>query len=81
MTEEELDAILEENDYEILFHDGSGLTDWSGGRYCVYMPGKQFGEGHPCYFEDARDFYLAHAWKEKEGVWTNHSGLKNFTKF
>lgn len=61
MTEEELDAILEENEYEILFPDGAGLTDWSGGRYCVYMPGQQFGEGHPCCFENARDFYLAHA--------------------
>lgn len=60
MTEEELDAILEEHDYEILFPDGAGLTDWSGGRYCVYMPGQQFGEGHICRFEDARDFYLAH---------------------
>ena len=60
MTEKELDLIIEENDGELDFDDGYALTDYSGGRYCMYAPDQGFGAGTICGFEEALKFYNDH---------------------
>lgn len=60
ITEKELDLLIEENDGVLEFDDGFALTDYSGGRYCMYAPGECFGEGEVCGFEKASDFYKIH---------------------
>lgn len=60
MTEKELDLMIEENDGELNFDDGYALTDYSGGRYCMYAPGEEFGEGTICSFKEAVKFYNDH---------------------
>lgn len=60
MTRKELDLLLDENDGELDFEDGFALTDYSGGRYCMYVPSQVFGEGTICEFEEALKFYNTH---------------------
>lgn len=60
MTEKELDLMIEENDGELDFADGYALTDYSGGRYCIYAPDQELGEGTICGFEEALKFYNDH---------------------
>lgn len=60
MTREELFEIIDENDGELVFDDGYAITDWSGGRFCLYNPDQQFGEGTVCGFEEALEFYRNH---------------------
>lgn len=60
ITEKELDLMLEENDGVLEFADGYALTDYSGGRYCMYAPDEKFGEGTTCGFEKAVEFYNNH---------------------
>lgn len=60
MTKKELDLMIEENDGELNFDDGYALTDYSGGRYCMYAPDEEFGEGTICSFKEAVKFYNDH---------------------
>lgn len=57
-TEKELDLMLEENDGVLELSDGYCLTDYSGGRYCLYAPGEIYGEGKVCDFKEALAFYV-----------------------
>lgn len=60
MPRKELDLLIEKNDGELDFEDGYALTDYSGGRYCMYAPDQGFGEGTICGFNEALKFYNAH---------------------
>ena len=74
MTKEELFEIIDENDGELVFEDGCAMTDWSGGRFCLYLQNQQFGEGKVCDFKEALEFYKNHTLQEDNTMGGRGSG-------